>query len=297
MAGQEGRMSNEPKLLLNYPRADYDRRGEVNWSTLKLLAKSPAHYHAALLAPVGEDTDARQRGRAVHCAALEPERYRSEFIEWTGKTRNGEKWDEFQKRHAGKEIITSTMAKAAAGMQRAVRSTPTALQYLSGGQSEVTLIWPFVRPDMGAVKGYTTWCKSRLDFVANAGAIVDLKTTRDASPGGFGREVARYSYHAQAAFYQDAYFAVTGKRLPYIFVVIEAAAPYVGAVYRCTDRAFELGREMYVGLMDRLNVCRSTNHWPGYGEGEMDLELPAWLEPDDDESEDLSDLITPQEAA
>jgi hypothetical protein len=285
-----------PSIHFNMSRADYDRRGEVNWSTLKLIAKSPAHYHAALLASVSEDTDARQRGRAVHCAVLEPARFRSDFVTWTGKVRNGRAWDDFQRQNAGKEIITQSMTDAALTMARAASATPAARPYLMGGRSEATLLWTYQRATLGGLPGFSVECRSRLDFIADCGALVDLKTTRDASPSGFGREVARYSYHAQAAFYQDAYFAVTGKRLPYVFVAIEAASPHVGAVYRATDAAFELGRNLYVDLMDRLNACQRDNRWPGYGDGEMDLELPAWLAPDDDESEDLSDLIRPEAA-
>lgn len=283
---------NQPQIRFDMTRDEYGRRGEVNFSTLKLLGtKSPAHYHAALLAPVSDDTDARQRGRAVHCAVLEPTRYRTDFVVWTGKVRNGKAWDDFQRANSDKEVITKAMNDTALTMARAAGATPAARPYLMGGKSEATLLWPFVREDIGSVAGYTMQCRSRLDFIADCGALVDLKTTRDASPGGFGREVARYCYHVQAAFYQDAYFAVTGKRLPYVWVAIEAASPHVGAVYRATPRAFELGRETYVEWMDRLNACQRANHWPGYGEGEMDIELPSYLDPDDDESDDLTGLI------
>lgn len=287
-----------PAVHFNMTRAEYDRRGEVNFSSLKVLGlKSPAHYHAGLLASVDDDTDARQRGRAVHCAVLEPARFRSDFVVYDGRRDARMKaWQEFQIEHATKEIITRGMSDVATAMARAANGTPAARQYLMGGRSEATLLWTFSRDTLGGIPGYAMECRSRLDFVADCGALVDLKTTRDASPSGFGREVARYAYHVQAAFYQDAYFAVTGKRLPYVFVAIEAAAPHIGAVYRVTPRAFELGRSTYFDWMDRLNVCQRDNHWPGYGEGEMDLELPAYLDPDDDENDDLTGLITTEAA-
>lgn len=283
--------------LLNMPRADYDRRGEVNFSSLKILGtRSPAHYHANLLAPVGEDSDARQRGRAVHCAVLEPARFRTDFVLWTGKVRNGKAWDAFEKENAGKEILTKAMNDHAMAMAKAAAAIPAARPYLMGGRSEATLLWTFEREAIGGVPGYSMECRSRLDFIADCGALVDLKTTRDASPSGFGREVGRYNYHVQAAFYRRAYFRVTGKLLPYKFVAIESAFPFVGAVYSVTDEALELGEETFTGWMDHLNVCQQTNHWPGYGEGEMDVELPAYLLPDDEESDDLTGLINTEAA-
>jgi len=79
-------------------------------------------------------------------------------------------------------------------------------------------------------------------------------------------------------------------------VAVEVGAPHVTAVYRVTSRALELGRAHYTDLMDRLHVCQRENHYPGYGEGEMELELPAWLEPDDDENEDLTGLLNSEAA-
>lgn len=290
---------NAPILSFDMTRAEYDRHGEVNFSTLKLLGmKSPAHYHAALLAPVGEDTDARQRGRAVHCAVLEPARFRSDFVVWTGGKRDGrmKAWRDFKTEHARKEILTPAMSDLALTMAKAAQAIPAARPYLMGGRSEATLLWPFTREPIGPIPGYTIQCRSRLDFIADCGALVDLKTTRDASPGGFGREVARYGYHVQAAFYRRAYFAVTGKLLPYKFVAIEAASPHIGAVYNMTPKAFALGEETVTGWMDTLNVCLRDNRWPAYGEGEMDVELPRYLDPDDDESDDITGLLN-QEAA
>lgn len=289
----------KPEIHLNMSRADYDRRGEVNFSSLKVLGlKTPAHYHAGLLAPVEDDTDARQRGRAVHSAVLEPTRFRTQFVTWNDGPRNpkSKKWIDFQLEHAGKEIITQGMYDEAIAMARAAQAIPAARPYLMGGKSEVTVLWPFVRESIGPIAGYEMCCKSRLDFVADCGAIVDLKTTRDASPGGFGREVARYAYHVQAAFYRRAYQVATGKLLPYKFVAIEAAKPHVGAVYSVTDEAFELGETAFTEWMDRLHACQRDNHWPAYGDGEMALELPHWLVEDDDESTDLTGLVTKEAA-
>lgn len=289
-------MNTKAEVFFGLPRGDYDKRGEVNWSTLKLIQKSPAHYHAALLATVSPDTFPRARGRAAHVAVLEPDRFRTEYAVFTGKQRRGKKWDAFKAANGDKEIIKSDTHALCLALAQGVRANPAAVPYLSGGRSEVTVVWPFVRERLGAVEGYTTLCRCRIDFVANVGALVDFKSTRDASPSGFGREVARYGHHIQAASYRQAFYAATGKLLPYIFVATEAEWPHVTAVYRVTPKAFDLGWSTYVELHDRLNACRRDNHWPGYGEGEMDLELPHWLEPDDDENDDLAGLIASEAA-
>src|SRR6202040_3457777 len=100
--------------------------------------------------------------------------------------------------------------------------------------------------------------------------IVDLKTCRDASRRGFGSAVAAYRYHAQAASYVDAVEHCTGRRLPFVFVAVKKEPPYLVGVYRISDEQLELGRTLYRELLDQLDLCRSTNQWPGYAVTEMD---------------------------
>ena len=62
--------------ILNLTRAQYDALVAVNWSSLKHLGRSPAHYQAALKQTFA-DTDTLRIGRAFHVAALEPQRAES----------------------------------------------------------------------------------------------------------------------------------------------------------------------------------------------------------------------------
>lgn len=272
-------------------REKYDRLDRVNWSTLKLLGKSPAHYRANQLERDDSDTDARKRGRATHLAVFEPERFRASYACWTGKVRRGKEWDAFAEENSDVEILTADMYQQCQEIGEAARKDAIAAKYLNGGRGELSVLWEYVVPDTNGFDGYRMDCKGRLDFVAQCGAIVDLKTTRDASPDGFGRECAKYEYHVQAAFYRDAYAAVTGQHLPYVLVAVEVNRPYVVQVYRVHDEILALGRERYRNLLARLNVCRKESRWPGYGEAELDLMLPRWAVPREDEDVSGLDLI------
>ena len=155
----------------------------------------------------------------------------------------------------------------------------------------MSVLWEYVVPDVEGFEGFRMDCKGRLDFVTQSGVLVDLKTTRDASPEGFGRECARYDYHGQAAFYRDGYAAATGQHLPYVLVAVEVNRPYVVQVYRLHDDVLALGREKYRNLLARLNVCRKESRWPGYGDAELDLMLPRWAVPREDEDVTGLDLV------
>ena len=262
-------------------REEYDAIDAVNWSTLKHLGKSPEHY-LHHLKNKGGDSDAKQRGRVISIAVFEPERLTKEVVVYPS-TRSGKAWDAFEAKHQGKEIITSRMWDVAKTIGDRARNHPLSAKYLAGGKGEHTVTWTYRSPAIEHLTPFEMACKGRLDFVADAGAIVDLKSTKDASPTGFGREVMRYEHHAQLAFYRDGYELMTGIRLPVVIVAIEASAPHVVQVYRLEDEVLDLGRERYETLLAHLNVCRSEARWPGYAESEMALELPAWAFPADEE--------------
>ncbi len=275
-------------IYFRYPRGEYNQLDRVNFSTLKHIGRSPAHYlHAKMEGRT--DTDALKLGRADHIAVLEPTRFLTECVEWTGGRRASRAWDAFEEEHKHQEILTTDEWAHSLALQRAVRGSVMAAPYLANGKSEATICWSHVSPKIGALDGYEFQCKGRVDFIT-ANALVDLKTARDVSPDKFGKDIYNFGYHIQAALYSDGYFAVTGERKPYVIVAAEKDAPYVVQVYRITDDMLAIGRERYRSFLDLLNVCTESNHWPGYSANELDAELPRWAIPPPDEDASGLDL-------
>jgi hypothetical protein len=272
--------------ILNLSRAEYDKLSDrVNFSTLKLMGKSPAHYRDRIQNPPGPDSDAMRLGRAIHLAVLEPQRFRDEVVRWTGGRRAGGEWTAFAAAHAAQEILTQPEWERCLAVQAAVRASDSASRYLLQGQAEQTVLWRHQRPALREFPELGFDCRGRLDWIG-LDAIVDLKTTRDASPEAFGRSCWQFAYHAQSAFYADGYEAATGQQLPFVVVAVETTAPYVVQCYRVPDHVLEIGRETYRAWLDRLDLCRRENRWPGYAMEELELALPRWAVPQDDESID-----------
>ena len=117
-------------------RPAYDGVEAINWSRLKLMLKSPAHYHANAGQP---DTDAMLFGRVFHMMVLEPERFVRDVAVWQGGRRFGSTWDAFQFKNAGKELITQKMFDEMRVMSDAVKSKAVLL--LTNGQPELPLTW------------------------------------------------------------------------------------------------------------------------------------------------------------
>ena len=120
-------------------------------------------------------------------------------------------------------------------------------------------------------------CRCRPDAVTERGVIVDLKTTRDASPEEFARSIAQYRYHVQAAFYSDGYRAAFGEApRGFVFIAVETEAPYLVAVYVASEAMTQRGRIDYQADLDTFRWCRDHNDWPGYSGHPLTIDLPKW---------------------
>ena len=72
------------------------------------------------------------------------------------------------------------------------------------------------------------------------GIISDVKTCQDNSPMAFKRDVYKYAYHLQAAFYMDM-IGVDEFR----FIAVETNYPYTIEVYTLSDEMIEQGRKAW----------------------------------------------------
>ena len=259
-------------------RAEYDLIDRCNFSTLKHIGRSAAHYKHAL-ANQQEDSDAKRLGRIRHLMVLEHEKAASEIVVWDGGVRRGKDWDAFRVRNAGKELLNEKEFEECSALAVSVLKDPIASKLISGGHAEVTMLWTQVE----------TPCKGRMDYLAPT-HIADLKTTKNASPDGFGKEVWNYKSHAQAAWYLDGYERATGIRLPYYLIAVENFAPYVCQTYLVPELVLDAGRKEYQGWLDRLNQCRATKNWPAYHDAVLELTLPRWALDVGEDDEDLSGL-------
>ncbi len=261
------KLPTEPGLYPELSREDYDRLERTNMSTLLELKKSAFRYRRKLTAEHIE-TDPMRVGSATHVAALEPERFRSKWAVWDGGSRRGKEWEKFKAQHEGLGILTADQYEEVQNIAKAVLSDEHAAKYLRGGMAEVTALW-----EVDGIK-----CKGRPDLSSHeADVMVDLKTTRDASPTAFAKACWNLSYHTRAAFYVDGEALATGRPPKrYVIVAVENQEPYAVQVYRLPEHILEVGREEYRTLLERLAWCRKENRWPGYADGELELELPAW---------------------
>lgn len=261
--------------------------GMVHFSNLKLMGQSPAHYRWSL--DHGFSSDATDKGLAVHSMVLGGDRVRM-----YAARRAGPAWKEFEADNGGCIILKGDAHTEAVAMAMAVEKHPAASDLLDG-HKECLVNWKRAGRD----------CSSRLDvWNHNKRRIVDLKTCRSANPEHFARTAIRMGYHAQLAWYLDAaaWLAALQEdqcmllRPPVpteaFIVAVESKPPYPVVVWKLTERALEAGRACCTAWFERLMVCESEDHWPGYTDAVQTLDVEEEekeLEFEDVEVSDVSD--------
>lgn len=256
----------------------------VNKSSLDFMAQSPAHFVAAKKAPPRK-TDAMDLGNAIHCAILEPERFKTDYVmsprnaprypsdvQRTAKKPSPESiisvefWTHFEAKHKNKTIISPDEMAIARKLTRRVRKHPAAQVLLENGDAEIVLIW--IDEPTGLL------CKARLDWLTS-GAILDFKSTRDASKDAFQKQIANMEWDVQAGFYSDGFKALFGEDPAFIFGALEKDGPS-DAYYSASDEMIELGRSIYRKRMDTLLACKRDKKWPGYSDEIQPIGPTPW---------------------
>lgn len=251
---------------------DYLEIDALNWSLLKEMAKSPAHFAYRREHP-REDTPRLAFGRAVHCAVLEPDRFPRDYVIYNGSRRYGKDWDQFSAANHDKTALRADEYETCLAVRDAVFAHKTARDMLRG-DSEVTVEWEDAETGLR--------CKSRVDHV-NEDGITDLKTTSSVDAWEFSAHSARMLYHSQLAFYHRG---LPFPEYPRILAV-EITPPYDVAVFRLTEDAMFTGDTQVSDLMTRFLLCTKDGTWPGRYDAEQELGLPSWMSIDPDSACDL----------
>lgn len=263
-------------------------------SRLSRLRQSPAHLKAYMDAPP-KDTDALFLGKAIHTAILEPHELDLRYMvaeQCVGVKKDGERCSNMgvmldqsvgwicgvHKRTGTGDIdLRRTVVKPdelalCRGIRASIEASRSARALLTGeGEMEFSIVWN------DSVTGVR--CKGRLDRHSPkiaGGAIIDIKSTRDASPRAFERSIFDNGYHRQAAMYLDGTHVLGIPAEHFVIVAVEKEPPYAVGVYRLTDGAIEAGRQQITPLLRQYADCVAKNRWPAYPDKVVDIALPPW---------------------
>lgn len=244
----------------NIAFSDYKRIKAVNNSYLSKFSQTPAHAKDYLENNSEVASASMVLGGAFHQATLEPyefyEKYAIAPDDINLRTKAGkEEYAAFKELHKGKEIITAEVSVTASIMADTVRNHNIAKKFITGGDTELTIIWE--------INGIL--CKGRIDKKLD-GIVVDLKSSRNAEAGAFRSSFFKYFYHQQGAFYCDGIKALTGEDCSFVVVVQESDSPYGTNVFEVKNDVLELGRQEYMKHLEEHKLSTELDFWPCYPE-------------------------------
>lgn len=248
--------------------------------------------------PPKEESDALILGRAAHCLILGDEVFDERFAyvpeeaprrptvtqiaafertkKWSDAAKEGaEWWEAFDKKAAGRLLLTSEQLMKITYMAENLASLPEARAALIGSLTEISLIW------QDEITGL--WVKSRPDclpdYTVDAG---DLKTF---SPKGGDlimaamRAVSDNGYAVQMAMVgigTDIIFGQAAAQCALIFT--QTSEPYEPVPIMLDDEALGWGRVMFRKGLDAIARGLSTSEWPVRAKGFTTYTVPMGLQ-------------------
>lgn len=265
-------------MLEGVPNKVYHAAPGVSKSNLDKILVSPLHYRSDKENP-RKETPAMALGTAVHTAILEPAEFTKRYAvppKINRRTNAGKaEWQEW----LDQGFIPLEVDEWASimAMRDSFMANSHVQRIMSAGIPELSVFhydpeFP-VDDDVIGIRH-----KIRPDwFNADLDVILDVKTSKDASPDGFGRSAGNFNYHMQAAYYSDVMRKRTGRQIrAFIFGVVETAPPYAMALYVLDDEALVAGRNRYKDALDVYAWSQQMGDWPGYSQEPETLIIPNW---------------------
>ena len=241
-------------------------KGLANSDAL-MIENNPGNFVWAKSAPRNsEKSKTTDIGTALHCAILEPEKYKEHVIvsEFKGRTTKG--FAEEQKENKNKVVLTKDEYEQVNLMAESVKSHPSAKSILDlDGDCESSV---FVTDKETNEK---LKCRPDKDAVESAGVVIDVKTTASIGDWRSDKEwvnpLYKFNYGHQASFYIDALEQHYKAEIDsFIFIVIQSSVElgrYPVAVFQISKAELvELG----FWARHRTNVhqfsrCVNKNDW------------------------------------
>ena len=274
-------MTNIDYEMPDYEYHDKKKHPHISSSDVKTV------YGKSLLHWVGQEykvSPTLEMGKAVHSLILE---YEKQAVVRGPSDRRGNKWKEAkqQAEQQGKILLTERdydtaleIAESALFNSDFLRSRVSAKNFIS----EASIFTTCKKTGM--------LIKCRPDGLLvpqddkGKGEILDIKTTQDASPEGFQRELRKYNYDLQIAFYLHTMRCASLPCSEMYLVAIEKTPPYAVGVHVLSEIYIKHAEKRMIQTLEKMKHAESSQNfstgWPEINQ----VHLPAWLEDDMDDA-------------
>lgn len=223
-----------------------------------------------------KDTETFAAGRAAHTYILGT----GQAIEWI----DADSWRGKDAREARDDAIAAGKLPRLIGdrdrldgMRAALRADPIVSRIITDDDAasiEASMFAP--DPETGIT------LRARYDYMRplNGGRvlIVDYKTANCAHPRKWRKSAGDYGYHTQDAWYSDLARTLGLGDPIFVFVVQDKEPPYLPVALTFDEMTRIGARERNRRAIRTYAECVRTNTWPGYADQILTIDLPSWVE-------------------
>lgn len=234
-----------------------------------LHSKTPAHFR---FAPPREHEPVLDFGKALHLAVLQPELAATKLIQGP-KDRRGNKWKDALAGaiEAKGVLLPEDRYNEVMLIQETAHRHPVIKKLISVETvCEASAFWTDKRT------GVRLRCRPDI-YAPPIEIMADLKSTADASAWNWARTAANLGYHVQEPLYTEGWQAAGGGAVNgFVFICIEAKAPFCTVVYELEPSAAAEGQAAFETAVDKYKVCLDADEWPGYPIEVQSLDIPHY---------------------
>jgi hypothetical protein len=141
--------------------------------------------------------------------------------------------------------------------------------------SEIAEYWPDGESELTAIcEERGVWMRCLLDRITKRRRFIfDYKSTEDASPDTFGRQIVRMGYHIQEAFYRRVVRNLGEIAPRFVFLAQSCEPPYECSLHGCDPALQEIADAEVQRAIDIWRDCSQKKVWPSHG-GRIHWALP-----------------------
>jgi hypothetical protein len=283
---------NVPGVHPHIANDDYHAHRSLSHSLMERLRISPAHMQSYFTTP-HETTEALTIGDALHAMALEPVRFKQEYIVapmCMAHKKNGEPCSHSATGCYGgtawlcgvhkpkgappdaskATVLTETQMKRVRGMCNAMTCSQAAWGTIKLSRESGNLVEASV---LGEING--ALCRCRPDLLVAGKILVDIKSTGKPAVE-FESAIFNFGYHRQFAHYA-AVLASAGVVIEdTVLIVVESDPPHGVRTLVLSKEAIDAGAHENLPLYSQYAECIRTDNWPGYPDEAEMIGLPEW---------------------
>ena len=210
------------------------------------------------------DSPAMTWGSLVDCIITSPEDFDEQFVTNpydSFRTKAAKEWKDATL-DAGKQIITPELLEQAnAAVAVLTKKHKYAAAMIEKSASQVVMMNRVQHP----ASERTVGIKGLVDLAPEGEPfLMDLKTTRDFTAGGFEKTIAKFGYHVQAGLYLSLWNSINpdDQRDRFQIMWQDSSSPYEVAVTEIPQSDIADGQEMFNHLLGRIVKAAEKDYWP-----------------------------------